>query len=415
MTIITDKIVFGGKSFAKINGKSVFIPYAIPGEQLEIEIVKSKNDWDEAKIIKILKPSPSRITPPCKYYEECGGCNMMHIESSMQKKLRMEMLYEVFLQNKIELGKDGNGGNIEIAEGNDFNYRCRFQLNNGGLCKRESNETIQIDECLCAEKAVNDYLKSTAFTERPKGRIHIFGSERIISEKKVIIEEQKEEFSNKTSQRIIGNKKKKLNLKSNNYFAGTVQNETNCVTLRLGDKDLSFDARGFFQSNLNVFEKVINLIIENLHSGETVLDMYSGCGSISVFLAKKFNKVLLVEHNRDALVYAEKNMSGINHVSYGLSGKNWVENCSNSEGKIDACVVDPPRLGMEKEVLNYLCKAKIKQIAYLSCNPATQARDCKKLLENGYIIKKTYLCDFYPNTSHIESLLILEQKSENGD
>lgn len=409
MTIITDKIAFGGKSFTKINGKSVFIPYAVPGERLEIEIVKSKNDWDEAKITKIIEPSPFRINPPCKFYEECGGCNMMHIESSMQKKLRMEMLKEVFLQNKITLE------NVGIAEGNNFNYRCRFQLNEGGLCKRESNEIVKIDECLCAETAVNNYLKSTDFEKRPKGRVHIFGSDRITSEKKIIIEEQKDDSSNKKNQRIIGNKKKNLKLKSNNYFSGTVQDQKNSVTLNIGGKNLSFDARGFFQSNLEVFEKVINLIVENLEPGETVLDMYSGCGSISVFLAQKFQKVLLVEHNRDALVYAEQNMNGINHVSYGLSGKNWVENCSKYEGKIDACVVDPPRLGMEKEVLDYLCKSKIRKIAYLSCNPATQARDCKKLLENGYVITKSYLCDFYPNTSHIESLLILEQKSQIGE
>ena len=269
----------------------------------------------------------------------------------------------------------------------------------------------KIEECLCAENAVNAYLKETEFEKRPKGRVHIFGSERIVSDKKIIIEQQKDDFSEKKAQRIIGNKKKNLKLQSNNYFSGTVQNQENAVTVKLGDKNLSFDARGFFQSNLEVFEKVINLIVENLEAGETVLDMYSGCGSISVFLGKKFKKVLLVEHNRDALVYAEQNMTGINHVSYGLSGKNWVENCSKSEGKIDACVVDPPRLGMEKEVLDYLCKSKIKKVAYLSCNPATQARDCKKLLENGYIIKKSWLCDFYPNTSHIESLLILEQKA----
>ena len=403
MTIIAEKIAFGGKSFAKINGKSVFIPYAVPGEVLEVETVKQKNDWDEAKIIKIIEPSEFRINPPCKYYGICGGCDMMHITTDAQKNFRLQMMKDVFLQNGIELD------NVQIIEDRDFNYRCRFQLNEGGLCKRESNEVVMIEECLCAENPVNEYLKNSN-RKNHNGRIHIFGSEKMLGEKKIIIENRTENDGQK--ERITGNKNKKIKIRTNTYFSGTVQDEKNCVTVTLNKKEISFDTRGFFQSNLFVFEKVISLILENLDGGNAVLDMYSGSGSISAFLPQKFQKVILVEHNRDAVVYAEKNMAGTNHVSYGLSGKSWVENCSKSEGKIDACVIDPPRSGMEKEVLDFLCSSKIRQIAYLSCNPSTQARDCKRLLKSGYKIKKSFLCDFYPNTSHIESLLILEQTDE---
>ena len=407
MNIITDKITFGGNSFSKINGKSLFIPYAIPGEVLDVEIVKEKSDWAEAKIVKIIESSPLRIIPPCKYYGICGGCNMMHIEAKAQKSFRLQMLQDVFLQNNIKIE------DVKIIEDKDFNYRSRFQLNDGGLCKRESNETVQIDECLCAENCINQFLKEINEIKDhtpPLGRVHIFGSEKIIGDKKVIIENtcEKNVRTNESS-RIIGKSKKTLKLKSNNYFSGTVQDDKNSITVELLSQKISFDARGFFQSNLFVFEKVISLILENLPEGEKILDIYSGCGSISLFLTQKFKKVVLVEHNRDALVYAEKNLLGKNHTSYGLSASTWVKNCSESEGFFDSCVVDPPRSGMEIEVLEYLCKSKIPLIAYLSCNPATQARDCKKLIEHGYKIKKAFLCDFYPNTSHIESLLFLER------
>jgi 23S rRNA (uracil1939-C5)-methyltransferase len=175
------------------------------------------------------------------------------------------------------------------------------------------------------------------------------------------------------------------------------------------DREITFDVRGFFQSNLFVFEKVIELITGLLPGGENILDMYSGCGSISAFLGKKYKNVVLVEHNRDALVYAELNMAGTNHTSYGLSGENWVKTCASSCPAFDAAVVDPPRSGMEKAVLDYFCKSSIPFIVYLSCNPSTQSRDCAKLIQNGYNIKKAYLLDFYPNTSHIESLVVLEK------
>lgn len=203
------------------------------------------------------------------------------------------------------------------------------------------------------------------------------------------------------------NSSKKLKVKENHYFAGTVASPQNSVTVTLGGKELSFDVRGFFQSNLFVFEKVTKLICDTLAPGENILDMYAGCGSISAFLADKFNNVILVEHNRDALVYAEQNLKGKKHLSYGLSGAQWVKNCAAMCPQFDAAVVDPPRSGMEKEVCDYLCKSGIPQIRSLSCDPATHARDLAKLIKAGYTIQQVFLLDFYPHTSHIESLAIL--------
>ncbi len=181
------------------------------------------------------------------------------------------------------------------------------------------------------------------------------------------------------------------------------------MSVILNGKKLSFDVRGFFQSNLFVFEKVIKLILDNLAGGQNVLDMYAGCGSISSFLTDKYKNVVLVEHNRDALVYAEQNLAGKGHVSYGLSGAAWVKTCATSCGKFDACIVDPPRSGMEKEVADYLCHSEIPQILSLSCDPATHARDCARLIKAGYAMEKIYLLDFYPNTSHIESLAVFRR------
>ena len=402
MTIIADKMVFGGKSLGKIDGKNVFVPYTIPGEKLEIEITEQNKDYDNAEIVKILEPSPHRIEPACRYYGKCGGCNMMHIEPAYQKELRKGILTDIFRQNGIDIAEK-----TEIISGPDFNYRSRFQLNDGGLSQRRSNVVIKIEECLCAENAVNDYLKNTAEQpqKRPAGRCHLFGSSFSEEGLKIAQEEKKDNKPNITGG---GQKNKKLKIKENHYFSGTVASPQNTMTVNFGGHKLSFDVRGFFQSNLFVFEKVCRLITDLLPGGKNILDMYSGCGSISTFLTEKYENVVLVEHNRDALVYAEQNLAGTKHMSYGLSGASFVKTCANTLPAFDACTIDPPRSGMEKEVCQWLCKSNIPLILSLSCDPATHARDCAKLISAGYELKQMYLLDFYPNTSHIESLAVLE-------
>ena len=406
MTIITDKMVFGGKCLGKINGKNVFVPYTIPGEKIEINITEENKDYDNAEAVSIIESSPHRIIPPCHYYGKCGGCNMMHIEPSYQKEIRKSILTDIFRQNGIDIT-----GKTQIVDGPDFNYRCRFQLNDGGLSQRKSNVVIKVEECLCAENKVNEYLKNTAEEpdSRPKGRSHLFGSSFSTEDLKIAAEEPIR--NPKTKITGGGQKNKKLKVKENRYFAGTLASPENTMSVQLGGHKLSFDVRGFFQSNLFVFEKVCRLITDLLPGGKNILDMYSGCGSISTFLTEKYENVVLVEHNRDALVFAEQNLAGKKHVSYGLSGANFVKNCAAGLPQFDACTIDPPRSGMEKEVCEWLCKSKIPLILSLSCDPATHARDCARLIEAGYSLKQAYLLDFYPNTSHIESLCLLELDS----
>lgn len=392
MNIITDKMVFGGNCLGKINGKNVFVPFSIPDEKIEVEIVQSKRDYDVAKIVNIIEPSPYRVTPHCPLYQRCGGCNLMHIDTEYQKKLRTQILKDTFERNGITVPE------IEIISGKDFNYRCRFQFTNGGLSERTSNTIIPITNCPIAEEPINNWLKNTPFKNRQKGRCHIFGSEKIISENpnkitisSEIIKQKNEDFS----------KKNKNIKKVKKFYSGTVLSPENITTVEILGKKISFDVRGFFQSNLFALEKTIEQICKDL-SGKNVLDMYAGCGTFSVFLADIFEKVTLIEHNRDAIVFAEQNLQGTNHESFGLSGEKWIQTKPATD--FDAVVIDPPRSGMEDVVCKYLCETKIKKIRSVSCDPTTHARDAAKLIKAGYKLKKLFLLDFYPHTSHIESL-----------
>ena len=144
------------------------------------------------------------------------------------------------------------------------------------------------------------------------------------------------------------------------------------------------------------------------------MDLYSGCGTFSAFLADSFNEVQLVEHNRDALVFAEQNLFGKKHVSFGQSGEQFVKmrrELIKHPESFDAVVVDPPRSGIERGVTDWLIAEKTHQIRAVSCDPATQARDVSRLVRGGYTLTRLYLLDFYPQTSHIESLACLENQN----
>lgn len=407
-TVVPEKMVAGGSCLAKVNGKNVFIMFAIPGEKIEIEITKDFKDYSIAKLVKVLEPSPHRVLPFCPLYGSCGGCNMQHIDINYQRQLRAELLKDCFKREGIDCPE------VKMVFGSEKNYRSRIQLTDGGFSERSSNNILSVDFCPIATKEINDYLKQTPQEERPRGRVHFFGDKRINSktnsgfEKLVIADETKVEL---WQQKQIGKAKKTAKNKVVRRFAGTLADSKNTCSVELAGKQIQFDVQGFFQSNMEVLEKTSKILTTNL-GGSSVLDFYAGCGTFSVFLADLFKKTVLVEHNRDALVHAEANLLGKPHETYGLSGKNWVLSNAPSilekDGAFDAVVIDPPRSGMEKEVCKWLCKNKTAQIRSVSCDPSTQARDSSYLIKSGYKLTHLYLLDFYPQTSHIESLAFFE-------
>ncbi|MCI7798904.1 MAG: TRAM domain-containing protein [Spirochaetia bacterium] len=392
--IITEKMTFGGDCIAKIDGKTIFIPFAVPGEKLKIQITEEKRDYCRAKIVEIINPSPHRIKPVCPLYEKCGGCNLMHIDYEFQKELKKEILKDLFIKNSVTPPE------ITVISGDAFSYRNRFQLTDGSLSEKNSNTKVDFSFCPVAVKEINDYLKNTPQINRPKGRCNIFAGENLtenpFTHKKIYIAEPK---TVNQEQNFYPKNKRIKQIKKR--YTGPVFSPENAAEVTINEKKISFDVRGFFQSNLQVLSKSIEKVTDFL-SGENVLDMYAGCGTFSVFLKDKFEKITLVEHNRDALLFAEQNLSGKNHISFGLSGEKWAQEQKNSN--FDAVVIDPPRSGIEKGVMEFLKKSEIPVIRSVSCDPATHARDAKQLTESGRTLEKLFLLDFYPQTSHIESL-----------
>ena len=400
-------MVFGGSCLAKIDNKNVFIPFAVPGEKLEIEITKSYRDYDEAKIVNVLEASPKRVQPACPLYQKCGGCNLMHIDYEFQTELKKQILAELMERAGVAVPQ------IQTVSGSPLGYRSRFQLHDGGMEGRGSNEVVPIDCCLVAVPEINEWFKSEPMEGRPQGRGFLFGHKNAQPSLSLALE--KERGREQKAYKKMSAKEKKTRGKKyiKPRFEGISQDQQCPVCIELLGKKVFFDAQGFFQSNIEVLEKTIPFITQGL-SGKNALDLYSGAGTFSVFLADIFENVVMVEHNRGALVFAEQNMAGKKHESYGISGADFVQKnvqaLTDRIGAFDAAVVDPPRSGMEKEALDWLCQSGIPAIKYLSCNPSTQARDIKKLCDSGYIVQEIRLLDFYPQTSHLETLLTCIKK-----
>lgn len=382
-TIIATKIISGGNCLGKINGKTVFISGALPGETVEIEITQQKKDYDNSKVINIIKPSKYRIQPLCPFYGICGGCNLQFADEDYQQILRKTIVHDIFTRamyhSKIEIPE------IEIISGKSTEYRSRFQFHSGGLKKRGSSESISISDCPIAVPEIRQFLSSPEGQKIiQKGHTFVFGDKRVHTNA----------AKSKNLQKVV-----------------VAPSENTLCTVDLLGHHLKFDVQGFFQSNLDLLEKTIPFLIQDL-KGNNLLDMYAGIGTLSTFAGKNFKHLTLVEHNKHAIAFADSNLqhlkdAGIQVTTIASSGEKWIK--KTNKPIFDAIIIDPPRSGIEKSVLSWMCTCNAKQIRYLSCDPVTLARDAQKLCNSGYSLKRLFMLDFYPQTSHIEALAWFEK------
>lgn len=372
MTIIADKMVSGGDCITKIDGKTVFVPGLLPGEEASIKIVESRKDFDRAEVLAITKKSPHRRQPPCPYSGICGGCNLQIADDDYQKELRLSILKDCFRRG---LGRTLNTekhisdvvDEAGILSGSPWNYRSRFQFHADGLKKKADESIVAIDDCLIATESVNKILHAKKLPLDSE-RTHVF-------EDCIAYEDDNSEYE-----------------------------------IDINGHKLIFNVRGFFQSNIEMISKTISMIVNEIeirtdNRKGTMLDMYCGVGTFTRFLGPLFSKTVLVEHNSHAIGYAEKNIADIPHSSYAMSGAKWIHS-PEAKNKFDVVIIDPPRSGIEKEVVSWLCKNKAPLICSVSCDPVTHARDAAKLIQGGYTMEKLMLLDFYPQTSHIESFAV---------
>ncbi len=366
----TTKYVFQGSSLASIEGKTVFVPFSLPGERIEVEIVEEKKSYCRAKIVSIIEPSPLRVLPRCKHFYSCGGCNMQMASDDAQHSLRFESAKEVLQRAHIKLDCP-----IEFLGGSDWGDRNRFQfhIHNGkpSLLGEKTCLSIPITECPIACKEIQDFLNNPSiFADVEEGRrVHVFAHGGHIWQS----EEEK------------------------------------CVSIDILGHNFKFSPSAFFQSNLGMLESLVQLLHTYVGDADRFLDFYSGVGTFSVFFANLVKELHLVEWNKRSLEMAKINIETACKTSidnkcffHAISSEKW-RGLKASRQLYDVAIVDPPRSGIDKMSLKWFATRKVGRILYVSCDVATFARDAYFLIEEaGYRMEKCYFLDFYPQTHHLE-------------
>jgi len=380
-TVTIEKLVFGGAGLARTANGVVFVNDVAPGETVEIEITGKQGGVAHARPVKIVKPSPARRTPACPLYGKCGGCDWLHIDYKTQVECKKEMTLECMRR----IGRIENLTAPDVISAEEFGYRRRAQIKidingNAGFFARRTNDVVPVRQCPLLVDALNKLLNKIADKKvsLPGALINlkaVAGDDGHIASAPAIAGE--------TSESVII----------------TVKNRTFEV---LGS--------GFFQSNCFLLERLVAWADAKV-GGTACVDLYGGCGFFSIMLADRFKEGLLIESSgaEAAAARANFNRNGINHFR---AAQGAAENLISLAGSIavDCLIVDPPRPGLSLLVREAIVALKPKKILYVSCNPSTQARDAATLIAAaGYTISHAAIVDLYPNTSHVESLLVLDR------
>lgn len=367
-----EKMAQGGEAIAHLDdGRVCFVAGALAGEVADVAIVQSKKDYAKGFAVQILERSAFRVEPRCPLYEKCGGCSLQHASFESQLAMYRASVEELFRRfTKTELPEGW-----KIHAGKSYGYRNRARLvrvgNGWGFRESKSHRPIPVSRCAVLTDALNEAIAKDAFPE--------------VSELSV--------FDNG-------------NGKISYFHRGMGLSEfekcaTNTVTLC--GMSLSMDAACFFQSNLGLLPELVKAVSDSAGSGRYLIDLYSGVGFFASLLQENFERIVTVEREPKALYHAKRNVSKARNIS--APAEEWL--AQNDASGADVLIVDPPRTGLLPSALEAVSKAHPKKLLYVSCDPATLARDFQRLSLHGYKIRKAEGFAFYPQTPHFEMFLEL--------
>lgn len=395
-----EKLDYYGRGISRSSGKVYFIENALKDEDVSITLLKEKKKYCEAKLKEISNISKDRTEAKCKYYNVCGGCQLMHIKEEKQEEFKKEKVEEI-LKKFLKYNKDVN----DIVFSKNFNYRNKVVLhvkdNKLGFYKNKTNELIEIDKCLLLNPVINDLISYL------KNYIELKDIEKITIK-----------VGNKTNEVMliidgsIAKYQNLLEIVDVLIINEKVMTTKDYITSYIGNKKYIIKRNSFFQVNYDIstrmYNKVKDVIVKE--KSKNVLDLYCGTGTIGIYISDVVSKITGIEVVSDAIEAANinKKINNVENIEFIL-GK--VEDKLDfiSNNNIDTIIVDPPRSGLHKKVIPTLEKISPKTIIYVSCDPITMARDIN-LLSNNYELVEVTPYDMFPNTYHVECVAVLKLK-----
>ncbi len=392
MQVHIDRMDHFGNGIGNINGKIIFVKGALTGETVDVTITKDKKSFMEGTINTIIYKSSKRVEPFCKYFGVCGGCSLCHLnyENTLEyKKDRVKNILSKFDIPKINV----------IRNENDLYYRNKIELKivDGklGFYEKNTHNLIEIKECKVTKKSINKSFEFVKNMKLENANVTIranYNDEVLI----IIDSKEKPVILNPEDYKIVGIVLNDKCIYGQDYFMEKINNLFFTVSYN-----------SFFQVNNYINLELFNLIKENI-VGKTVLDLYSGVGTLSIVASKVVDKVYSIEvipnAVKNALINAKINKcDNINFILGKVEDKIGFIN-----DKIDTIIVDPARAGLDKktiEVINNICP---QRIIYVSCDTQSLANNLVDLA--NYEIKKFYILDMFSYTYHIECFCILDRK-----
>lgn len=425
-----------GAGVTRINDVVIFVPGLLAGEEAEIGITKMKSSYGYGRVVKVLRSSEHRVEPKCSVYRPCGGCQLQHMDDYAQREFKMGKVKDCFRKNA--------GTEIEplpiLKEEPYWNYRNKVQVpvqvRDGkvemGFYQNHTNRVVSYDSCHVQTELSNELTQffKQAFEEYHCGKeirhvlikhAHVSGEVMVcfvvrnwpFDNSDQLIALTQEKYPNITSLSCIINRREDNVILDGEevLIAGKPYIEEELLGCKF-----RISARSFFQINPYATRVLYSTALEyaQLTGKETLLDLYCGTGTMGIIGAKKAKEVygieIVADAIRDAKINAEANdIHNIHFVNADASdGANQL---IASNIKIDAMIVDPPRKGCSKDTLDAIFKIAPERLVYVSCDPATLARDVKIITENGYQLEKVQPCDMFPQTIHVETVVLLSNKN----
>lgn len=420
-----------GLGIVKVDGFAFFVREVIVGETIKFKVLKLKKSYGYGKLIEILDASKHRVTPFCEYYGRCGGCQLQHMDSDEQSRFKRQIV----ANNMSHIGKLDVEVN-QVLNGNQLAYRnkAQFPLTTKptfamGFYRLHSNDIISIDKCPIQSDIINqlyNYLKSglssQSFVESLRHILikHAFATNQLMLvfiANKDIRNELNDYITQLVNDMNIESIILNINKRNDNVILGSEEyllHGSTVIQDQLDDMKFNIASKSFYQVNPLQTKVLYGKALEyaKINENDTVVDLYCGVGTISLFLAKHAKQVIGIEIVEDAIKNAKENarLNNIENVGFVCSDAGTYAEKLQKEGKQpEVVVVDPPRKGCDDVTIMSIVKMKPERVVYVSCNPATLARDIQKFEEYDYKCSIVQPVDMFPNTYHVETVALLKK------
>ena len=405
--LILEKFTYGGDAMGRLqDGRAVFIPFGLPGERVRVKLTAEKKNFARGEIIEILEVSKDRIQPKCIHFGECGGCHYQNLPYEKQLFAKTEILTDQLKR----IGKIENPPvQAMVACPNPWNYRNHIQFSlyhDGrlGFQMPQANRVIPISECHLPEPSINSFwpqLKFDPGTDIERVSLRAGNEDDLM----LMLESDSPEPPELEIE--AGISVTHLYEENTVVIAGTDH-----IFLRVLERDFKVSAASFFQVNTIMAEKMVNYLLTCLpvSLSTTLLDIYCGVGLFSAFFAPKCGRVIGIESSESACEDFVVNLDEFDNVElYEGLAEEVLPGLVGQIGNLSYTIVDPPRAGLDKQVVDEILKLTPQMIAYVSCDPSTLARDAARLIKGGYSLKEVTPFDLFPQTYHIESISLFEK------